>query len=255
MPTKGVEAKMSVAKGIEMLSLDLPANLLGKPTTIYPTLLWDREHVILIDAGYPGQYPQIREAIVETGAPLERIDTVIVTHQDIDHIGCLGVIQKEAPQKVQLLAHEIEQPYIQGDACPVKLAKLEAQRESLPEAMQAIYEKLKAGFASCRVPIDRVLRDGEELAWCGGIKVIHTPGHTPGHICLYHQASKTLIAGDALQVENGQLLLPPEFAMDDVAMNRRSLAKLNQYEIEAVICYHGGLCRWDPQRQIAELAG
>lgn len=246
---------MKLANGIAMLRLEISANLMGKPTTIYPTLLWDQERVILVDAGFPGQYPQIREAIARTEAAPEKLDTVIITHQDIDHIGSLGAIQKETAQQVRLLAHVLEKPYIQGDACPVKLAKLEAQRDTLTEAMQNIYEKLKAGFASSRVPIDRTLRDGEELAWCGGIKVIHTPGHTPGHICLYHQASQTLIAGDALQVENGKLIHPPEFAMDDPVLSRKSLTKLLAYPIEAVICYHGGVCREEPRGQIAELAG
>jgi glyoxylase-like metal-dependent hydrolase (beta-lactamase superfamily II) len=45
--------------------------------------------------------------------------------------------------------------------------------------------------------------------------VINTPGHTPGHISLYHKPSKTLIAGDAMRVMDGQLLGPaPEQTLD-----------------------------------------
>jgi glyoxylase-like metal-dependent hydrolase (beta-lactamase superfamily II) len=72
--------------------------------------------------------------------------------------------------------------------------------------MKSIYEKLRAGFQSSKVNVDRTLKDGEELPYCGGISVIFTPGHTLGHICLYHKQSKTLIAGDILDIDGGKLV-------------------------------------------------
>ncbi len=47
------------------------------------------------------------------------------------------------------------------------------------------------------VEVNTNLTDGEELDYGGGITVIQVPGHTPGHLCLYHEKSKSLIAGDA----------------------------------------------------------
>jgi glyoxylase-like metal-dependent hydrolase (beta-lactamase superfamily II) len=70
--------------------------------------------------------------------------------------------------------------------------------DALPEE-----ERLKVldMFENASVEVDMVLTDGEELTYCEGIIVIHTPGHTPGQICLYHKESKTLIVGDALNVD------------------------------------------------------
>jgi len=70
--------------------------------------------------------------------------------------------------------------------------------DALPEEERLIVLDM---FENASVEVDMVLTDGEELAYCGGIIVIHTPGHTPGHICLYHKESKTLIVGDGLNVD------------------------------------------------------
>jgi glyoxylase-like metal-dependent hydrolase (beta-lactamase superfamily II) len=71
--------------------------------------------------------------------------------------------------------------------------------------------------------------------------VIFTPGHTPGHICLYLKKSKTLIAGDALMLVDGKLISsPPELTADPVQA-KESLKKLAELDVEPVICYHGGV--------------
>jgi glyoxylase-like metal-dependent hydrolase (beta-lactamase superfamily II) len=66
--------------------------------------------------------------------------------------------------------------------------------------------------------------------------------------------AKVLIAGDALNIEEGRLIGPrPQFTADmDSAL--RSLKKLARYDIESVICYHGGLYSGDANQRIAGLA-
>lgn len=102
--------------------------------------------------------------------------------------------------------------------------------------------------------VDRTIGDGEVLPYCGGISVIFTPGHTPGHVSLYHQPSKTLITGDALVAANGELLGPNPQATPDMEMALRSLKKFTEYDISTVICYHGGVYTNNPNARLAELA-
>ena len=253
-PVDGVEGViiLKIAEGLEML--EIPSNVMGKLSVIYPVLIWDSERAVLVDAGYPGQLAQIREAIEKAGVPFERVDTVILTHQDIDHIGSLSSIQKELQGKVKVYAHEEEKPYIQGDKCPIKLAQLESRLDSLPAEMKLVYEKLKSGFQNAKAKVDETLADGDELSCCCGIRVIHTPGHTPGHISLYLKHYKLLIAGDMLGVENGRLSLSPQSINFDNALNLKSVRKLADYDIEKVICYHGGLYGDEVSRQLKELA-
>ena len=111
----------------------------------------------------------------------------------------------------------------------------------------------KRGLIGVALRVDRPLTDGELLPYCGGIQIIHTPGHTPGHICLYHAATKTLIAGDSLFVEGGKLAPAPAFINADTPLALQSLIKLTRVDIANVIAYHGGLFQDSPNARLAEI--
>lgn len=249
---------MKIADRVEML--EISAVVMGERNVVNPMLIWDDDEVVLVDTGFPGQLPKIREAVGKAGVSFERISKIIITHHDIDHVGGLPAILQDLPLRPEVLAHEVEKPYIQGELPSVKLtperiAQTEEQLSSLPEKQRHVIMKVFDTFRTQKVGVNRTFTDGEELPFCGGIIVIHTPGHTPGHTCLYHKESKALIAGDSLFVTDGLLAPAPGFINHDSETALRSLKKLTPYEIETVICYHGGLYRDNPCRRIAELAG
>jgi len=249
---------MQIAPGVEML--ELPAMLMNGPGVLCPTLLWDGREVALVDAGLPGMAPQFAEAMARAKVPVEKLTRIILTHHDLDHIGSLVQMQRSVPHPVEVLAHAGEVPYIQGEKRPLKMtpevmAQMEEQMKSLPDerrqAMHAMFESLK----NQKITVNHTLGDGETLPYCGGIRIIHTPGHTPGHICLYLEASKTLIAGDALFVDNGKLVPAPAFINADSSGALASLKKLTAFDIANVIAYHGGLFGDDPNGRISEIVG
>jgi glyoxylase-like metal-dependent hydrolase (beta-lactamase superfamily II) len=243
---------MKIAKDVEVL--ELTVNIMEQQTTIYPTLIWDEESVILVDTGFPGLEQQIQEAFEKAGVPFDRLNKVILTHQDIDHVGSLPKILAESQHKIEIFAHELEKPYIEGDKPLIKMGSLKRAKmfENLPEEQ---FKQLKAVFSNPpKAKIDVTIEDGEELPYCGGIIIISTPGHTPGHICLYHKHSKTLVAGDALIVAGGQLLGPNPSVTFDIDEAYKSLKKLAKYDIETVICYHGGVYKENVQQRIVQLA-
>ncbi|MHB8986891.1 MAG: MBL fold metallo-hydrolase [Eubacteriales bacterium] len=148
---------MKVANGVDML--ELSANLFTGPSIIHPALVYDKDEVILVDAGFPGQLSIIREAVEKAGLHFDKLSKIIITHHDIDHIGSLSDILKESPQRVEVLAHEGEKPYIQGEQPPIKMtpermAQLEAQLNSLPEerrqAIKAVFGNYKERKTFCR---------------------------------------------------------------------------------------------------------
>ncbi|HEX9026482.1 MAG TPA: MBL fold metallo-hydrolase [Clostridium sp.] len=243
---------MKIENGVYML--EISHNMMGSERVINPTVILDNDWQVLIDAGFPGQINQIREAIENEGISFNKLNRIILTHQDIDHIGCVSDILRELPHKVKVFAHETEKAYINGEKKPVKLASLEDSLEQLPDNMKIIYEKLKVGFEMSRVNVDETLNDGQELPICGGITVIYTPGHTPGHICLYLKKCKILIAGDILCVKEGKLVKADQNINLDNELNMKSMKKLMDYDIETVICYHGGIYKGDVNKRIAELA-
>jgi glyoxylase-like metal-dependent hydrolase (beta-lactamase superfamily II) len=243
---------MRLADGVEVLGL-LMRGVAGQ-AVIYPTLLWDDDTAVLVDAGFPGMLQQIREAMGSAGLSFDRLDKVIVTHQDIDHIGSLPDIVREASHKVEVLAHEEERPYIEGRKPLIKMnpARVLKMAESLPEEQRRQMEALFANPP--KAAVDEAVADGQVLPYCGGITVIFTPGHTPGHICLYLNQSKILVAGDAMVVAEGELRGPNPRSAHDIDTAVKSLQKLMRYNIETVVCYHGGVYKDSANKRIAELA-
>ena len=86
---------MRLADNVEVL--ELPTQSFVGGGIIHPTLIWDDNTVVLVDAGFPGQLQQIREAMGSAGVPFDRLDKVIITHHDIDHIGSLPEHQSHFP--------------------------------------------------------------------------------------------------------------------------------------------------------------
>jgi glyoxylase-like metal-dependent hydrolase (beta-lactamase superfamily II) len=83
-------------------------------------------------------------------------------------------------------------------------------------------------------PID----DGTILPALGGLRVVHTPGHTPGSICLYAPRDRILFTGDALQVTRGRLDFANTVASTDIAEARRSVARLATLDVETIVPSH-----------------
>ena len=129
---------------------------------------------------------------------LNTITHIIVTHDDIDHIGSLAALKRSYPE-MKIISQEIEAPYIRGTKKSLQLEQAESMLTSLPANELEQAEQFVRFLQSVeRVPVDQLVSDKELLPWCGGIEIVHTPGHTPGHISLYLVSSKTLIAGDAV---------------------------------------------------------
>jgi glyoxylase-like metal-dependent hydrolase (beta-lactamase superfamily II) len=242
---------MKIADGIEMLEISM--KVFRVDNVVCPVLIKDNDGITLVDTGYPGQLQQIREAIGNTGMHYQEIKRIILTHHDLDHIGCLAGIVNDLHGKVEVISHEIEKPYVQGDLKPLKLAQMEERFDSLSDQMKSLCEGMKRGYLISTAKVDTTVNDGDEIPYYGGIKLIHTPGHTHGHISLYIKRIKTLITGDAMFCGEGRLVAPPPSVNFNNEQAGVSINKLAIYDIEKVICYHGGFFGDNPNHNIAEL--
>ncbi|MEW9095881.1 MAG: MBL fold metallo-hydrolase [Clostridiaceae bacterium] len=221
--------------------LEVDFNFNGENNTIYPVILEDKNEMILVDCGYPNFLNLIEDAAISNGINIKNLSKIIITHHDFDHMGSLAEFKRKYPN-IQVLASKEDEPYINGSEKSLRLKQAESIYDSLSEVEKENAEgfhKMLKSIESCNVDI--CLEDRDYFDFCGGIEIISTPGHMPGHISVYHKESKSLIAGDALVIENGELVIAlPQYTLD---MNeaRNSVEKLLNYDIDRIICYHGGI--------------
>ncbi len=228
----------------DLFVLPLPLERNGRTDFFNVSLILDATHgPALVDTGMPGQLNVIGTALAEAGVQVPDLTRIILTHQDIDHVGSLHDLVQAGGARV--LAHATEVPAIDGSV-PPRFARPEllAQHPQL----RAIAEQFQP------TPVDEALHDDTRLDLAGGVRVIFTPGHTPGHICLYHERSRTLIAGDALTANDGQLMGPNPQATPDMAEAGRSVRKLAELDVQTIVCYHGGVVSEEAGAQLRRVA-
>ena len=97
-------------------------------------------------------------------------------------------------------------------------------------------------FYSCnKVEIDEILKEEDLIPGFNEVSVIYTPGHTPGHLSLYIEREKVLIAGDAFIIKDGNISTTDSDLNFNDEEYYSSLKKIHNYDIREVICYHGGV--------------
>lgn len=209
--------------------------------TVYPALIRNTSFgsLALVDALWPGQFPIFEKAIAEEGFAVKDIETILLTHHDCDHVACVGDF-RERNSDINVLCYSAEAPYVDGRKRPCKVVALEAVFDTMTESEKEAFYPYREKYLKSRTRVAGVFEEGivfPNLA--DGLRVIHSPGHTPGHVCFL--AEGTLIAGDALNAQNGKLLGPKKDKCENYEEALLSLKKLTELSFERILCYHGGL--------------
>lgn len=208
---------------------------------IYPAIISDNKHLTLIDCGYPNFLPIIESAMIHAGLTISDLKNIVITHHDHDHMGALKEITDKYPS-IEVFSSKAQKPYITGEAKSLRLIQAEEHDQFLSDEEKIESRKFMDIIRSVRTVAEVTeLSDGDSIPFSCDAQVIDTSGHMPGHFSVYIPSEKTLIAGDALAVFDGKLCIAnPEYVLDmPEAIN--SIKKLMNYDIESVICYHGGV--------------
>jgi glyoxylase-like metal-dependent hydrolase (beta-lactamase superfamily II) len=175
----------------------------------------------LIDAGLPGSGRRLERYVARLGRSLDELRTIVCTHAHPDHVG--GVRELVAERPTEVLMHPADMAHLQ-----VTLREAFAERS---------HGKLIAYLT--RGPDEATpIEDGDELPALGGLRVIHTPGHTPGTICLYAPRHRLLFVGDALQVIRGRVTYASQIFSNDLPLARASVARLAELDVETIAFSH-----------------
>jgi glyoxylase-like metal-dependent hydrolase (beta-lactamase superfamily II) len=153
----------------------------------------------VVDTGVGGSAPQIEAGLAAVGLSWDAVAHVILTHLHANHIGSLGDVMAAAPAATGYAG--------QGDIDQI----------ASPRPLVAV-------------------GDGDRVF---GLRIIDTPGHTPGHICVLDPVGGLLVAGDALIGSRGGVAGPnPQFT-SDLATANESVKKLATFEFETALFGHG----------------
>ena len=150
----------------------------------------------------------------------------------------------ELQDRARVVAGEGEAPYLTGAQKSLRLCQAEALQPTLPPEARAWGEAFCRRLAAVEpVPVHQTVTDGDLLPWCGGCRVVATPGHTPGHCSLYLPGLRAVVTGDAAVLEAGApAVANPHFTLD-LPQAEASLQKLLALDAYCWLCYHGGLRR------------
>lgn len=230
---------------MSMIPLEVKNNMNSQESTIFPVLVFDEADMLLIDCGFPNFLELIEESAKSQGVDLTKLTKIIITHHDYDHMGSLAAFKRKYP-RIQVYTSEIQEEYVSGKKKFIRLEIAELRHHTLSEAEKANASSYNNKLKSVEtVRVDQCLQDKESFDWCGGVEIIMTPGHMPGHISVYLKESKTLVTGDALTIENGQLCSANPIFTLDMQEAKTSAKKFLSYDIENIVCYHGGICTKD----------
>lgn len=233
--------------------LEINFEINGAMESIYPVLLSGENEMILIDCGYPNFLQLIEECASKNTIDLEKLTKLIITHHDFDHMGSAADLKSKYPN-IKILASSKDEKYINGKEKSLRLQQAESVYNDLPHDQKEAaltFQKLLESVDN--VDVDITLNDGDIFDWCGGMEIVETPGHMPGHISIYLKESKTLIAGDALVILDGKLAIAnPQYTLD-ISEAKKSINKLLNYDIQKIICYHGGIYQEDIKNSLINI--
>lgn len=198
-------------------------------------VLVEEEGLTLIDAGMAWHARRLRRALQALGFGPAAVRQVLVTHADGDHVGGLPALLAQAPAAQVLASPHEAQALREGRfPRPLRVSPRWAWALRLSEPF----------FRVPAVPqVETLPAEGGTLPVLGGLEVIPTPGHTPGHVAFYLPAQGVLFAGDALRAPSGQLQVSRgvnTWDEEQALASARRLAALNP----KVICVgHGPVLR------------
>jgi glyoxylase-like metal-dependent hydrolase (beta-lactamase superfamily II) len=204
-------------------------------------VLEDGGKVTVVDAGMPKFRPQLERGLAELGRKPDDVEAVILTHAHSDHVGVAEPLRTEL--RVPVYVHEDDE-----SLATTRKAFGKSEASLVPYLRRGSAWHLLAHLATSGAPkpIGAVttFEDGETLDVPGRPRVLHTPGHTSGHVCFWFEQPRVLVAGDLLCTRNpltgarGPQLLPRAFNLSSASM-LDSLTKIEQLDAETIVFGHG----------------
>jgi glyoxylase-like metal-dependent hydrolase (beta-lactamase superfamily II) len=195
------------------------------------------DRLTVIDAGLPGSRPLLARYLRRHGRSIDEVTRVVCTHGHPDHA---GGARELASAGVEVLMHP---------------ADFEGLQVGI---VDAIRRPTRGRLFASVTPSPREivpLAHGDVIPVAGGLEVIHTPGHTPGSICLYARRDALIFVGDVLQRRPwGEVVFASAWYSDDLDASKASVQQLAGLRVEMIVFGHYPPVRQDAARVLEEMA-
>ncbi|MCA1711620.1 MAG: MBL fold metallo-hydrolase [Actinobacteria bacterium] len=213
-----------------MAAVQLAPGLWRIPTTPFDLvnsflLADDDGSLTLVDAGLKGADKKVLAALAGIGKAAQDVQRIVLTHAHRDHAGGLAAAQQATGAAVS--SHDRDATYLRTGTPP---------QLDLGTTRGRLLNRTRGSFAKTEVA--STFQDGELLPIGGGLRVVHTPGHTPGHVSLLHEPSGTLVTGDSIFNVRGLRYAPASFCTD-VRLSRETADRLADLAYDRVAFTHG----------------
>lgn len=230
---------------IRLLKVPIPNNPLEN---VNAYLIDGDGEYALVDPGWPGEeaLEALKGQLVEIGLSIEAISMVVMTHGHPDHFGLAREIRRRSGAEIVMHRNDVPQRDLTLSLFREKMRGWLATHGMSQERLDKVqWPVVSPGNVPWWSPPGRTVEDGEILqVGSQSFEVVWTPGHSPGHICLYHRESKTLLSGDHLLPD-----ITPNVSLNPVYASRgmgnplgtfiESLDKVAQLDAEMVLPGHG----------------
>lgn len=233
-------APHEAAPGVFRIELPLPWEL--ETVNVYAVALEDGFALIDTGVGTPECFAALSAALDALAIGWRDIRLVVVTHTHPDHSGLAARLLEITGARLWMHGEEIEQLRIYADPerhreWQTAALELAGVPEGLRERMRHVFEGMSVSFAALEPAVS--LRGGETLAaQSGPFEIVWTPGHSPGHVCLYRRDTGLLLSGDQLleRITPNVGWLP---ARDVLGSYLESLRMLDTLPVSRVLPSHG----------------
>jgi glyoxylase-like metal-dependent hydrolase (beta-lactamase superfamily II) len=155
-----------------------------------PYIIEDADGLTVIDAGLPRSERKILTYVAGLGKSARDVKRIILTHSDLDHVGGLAALQKATGARTYASKIEAE-----------AMAAGKPSRQIKPSGFswrRVMFTLLRPLMRAAPFKVDEIVADGQVLPALGGLRVIDTAGHTPGHISLFAPVAGVLFCGDSI---------------------------------------------------------
>jgi glyoxylase-like metal-dependent hydrolase (beta-lactamase superfamily II) len=184
--------------------------------------------VTLVDCGLKRAPGRIVRGLASIGKHPRDVTRILLTHAHNDHAG--GAAEFAAKSGADsVMAHTADAGYLRSGSMP--------PRDATTGIGRLIRRLPTGGFSPVHAVTE--LQDRQLLDLAGGVQVIHTPGHTPGHVSLLHPDSEVLITGDAIFNMRARMTWPFAAFCTSFEQTRRTARILADLEYSTAAFTHG----------------